>query len=274
MRVALVTSSNAAGMSDDDPIMMAALERAGHQAVMWRWDDETVDWSQVDVAPIRSTWDYFERAAEFTRWLQETRGQVRFINDAKILLWNLDKHYLRELCGAGVPVLPTQIAELPQLEQAVESVWQTGQSAIVKPVISGGSWGLHHLQAGQEIKPDPDQGPWLVQPFVPSIETEGELSVILLGGQVSHGIRKFPSAGDIRVQREHGGREAVETPSVQACEIALQVQGACPGEPVYARVDVVQREGRLELMEVELLEPELFFVLVPEAADRLAALVL
>lgn len=273
MRIAVVTSSNAAEMSVDDPILIAALERAGHEVLHWCWDDSEVDWSSLDVALIRSTWDYFTRMDEFVPWLSATRSKVRFINDISILLWNLDKRYLVGLADAGAPVLPTTIANVDGLKPAVEAVWATEASAIIKPVVSGGSWGLHHIQPGESIQVDPSQGPWLVQPFVPSIEEVGELSVILLGGEVSHGIRKVPKAGDIRVQREHGGRETVEVPSEEACQVAHAVLQACPGTPMYARIDMVERAGKLELMEAELIEPELFFALVPDAADRLAAVI-
>ena len=234
MKVAVVTSKIAAGMSDDDPILLAALERAGHEAHLWSWDDPGADWSSVDVALVRSTWDYFERADEFVPWLEATRSQVRFVNDAETLIWNLDKRYLMELAEGGLPVVPTELADASQLNAAVARVWESGASAIVKPVVSGGSWGLHHLRPGDKIEPDLAQAPWLVQPFVPGIETEGELSVILLGGEVSHGIRKLPKDGDIRVQREFGGREVVETPSAAASALALNVLAACPGECMAA----------------------------------------
>ena len=174
---------------------------------------------------------------------------------------------------AGLPVVPAELADVGELEDAIGRVWAARNSAVFKPVVSGGSWGLHHLQPGARLIKDVSQAPWLVQPFVPSIMKKGELSVIILGGEVSHAIRKLPKDGDIRVQREHGGREMVEVPSPEACRVALEILAACPGEPMYARADLVEREGRLELMEMELFEPELFFVLVPEAADRLAALV-
>ena len=269
MRVAVVSSKIAAGMSDDDPILLQALERAGHEALLWNWDDAH-DWTSVDVALVRSPWDYFERADEFLPWLEATRSQVRFINEPQTLLWNFNKRYLIELGEAGLPIVPSELAGLGELEAAVDRVWKSGASAIYKPVVSGGSWGLHHVQPGARLTVEPEHAPWLVQPFVPSIMRRGELSVIMLGGEVSHGIRKLPKDGDIRVQREHGGRELVETPSAHACEVALQILQACPGEPLYARADLVEREGQLELMEMELFEPELFFALVPEAADRLA----
>jgi glutathione synthase/RimK-type ligase-like ATP-grasp enzyme len=219
MRVAVVSSKIAAGMSNDDPILLKALERAGHEALLWSWDDPQVDWTSVDVALVRSPWDYFERADEFLPWLEATRTKVRFINEPETLLWNFNKRYLIELQDAGLPIIPTELADASDLEAAVDRVWQSGASAIYKPVVSGGSWGLHHVQRGASMKVEDAHAPWLVQPFVPSIWKKGELSVIILGGEVSPGIRKLPKDGAIRVQR-----------------------------------------------------PELFFALVPEAADRLARL--
>lgn len=259
-------------MSADDPILLAALAARGHEVFHWCWDDPQVDWESVEVALVRSTWDYFTRMPEFLAWLEVTRTKLRFVNDAEILAWNIDKHYLLELSQAGLSVIPTQIVSEEGLEGAVESLWQKGESAIVKPVVSGGSWGLHHWQPGDSIEVDSAQGPWLVQPFVPTIAEEGELSVILLGGKVSHGIRKTPKSGDIRVQREFGGNEVVEEPSEEACALAHAVLQACPGSPLYARADMVQYLGRYALMEMELLEPELFLTLEPEAADTLASL--
>ncbi len=259
-------------MCGDDPILLAALERAGHEAVHWRWDDTGVDWGSVDVAIIRSTWDYFERPEEFRVWLVAARHQTRLVNPPDLLEWNLDKHYLRELAGAGLPVVPTEYIELEAgLGDAITRASQESGSAIVKPVVSGGAWGLHHVVPGQDWSVNVARAPWMVQPFVPEIETEGELAVIILGGRVNHGIRKRAASGDFRVQSEHGGSNTIELPSDEACELALASLRACPGTSCYARVDMVRHAGRLEIMEVELVEPELFFVLVPSAADRLVA---
>lgn len=273
MRVAVVTSSNAAALSGDDPILLDALERAGHEPLHWRWDDETVDWTSVDIALVRSPWDYYTRALEFRAWLEMVPEQTTLVNPPHVLEWNLDKRYLRELSEAGLPVVPTTyVAEVHNLVAAMEPIWESGASAIVKPVVSGGSWGLHHVEPGQDLVVDPEQGPWMVQPFVREVETEGELAVIVLGGEVHHGIRKVPAAGDFRVQAEFGGKNTVEDPDAEARSLALAVLEASPGPCTYARIDMIRRAGRLEVMEAELIEPELFLVLVPAAADRLVAL--
>tara|TARA_R110002096_G_scaffold433381_2_gene651965 strand:- start:2832 stop:3656 length:825 start_codon:yes stop_codon:yes gene_type:complete len=270
MRIAVVTSENAAALSKDDPILLAAIERAGHEAMHWCWDDPQVDWSSIDVALIRSTWDYFQRPDEFRVWLACVESQTKLRNPPAMLNWNFDKRYLGELAEAGVPVVPTEYAgSAEEVQAALERIWQLGQSAILKPVISGGSWGLQHLHHGDLVELNAEQAPYMVQPFVPEIKSEGELAVIALGGVVHHGIRKVPKQGDFRVQAEFGGINTVEAPSEEATALAQQALDACPGKSLYARVDMVRRSGNLEIMEVELFEPELFLTLVPEAATRL-----
>jgi glutathione synthase/RimK-type ligase-like ATP-grasp enzyme len=270
LRIAVVTSENAAQLSNDDPILLAAIERAGHEAMHWCWDDPQVDWSSIDVTLIRSTWDYFQRPDEFRVWLASVEAQTKIRNPPAMLNWNFDKRYLSELAGAGVPVVPTEyVGNAEEVQAALERVWQLGHSAILKPVISGGSWGLQHLQPGEVVELDAEQAPWMVQPFISEIQSEGELAVIALGGEVHHGIRKRPKSGDFRVQAEFGGINTVEAPSEEAIALARQALAACPGKSIYARVDMVRRSGHLEIMEVELLDPELFLVLVPAAADRL-----
>ncbi len=272
MRIAVVTSENAAKLSNDDPILLAAIERAGHEAMHWCWDDPQVDWSSIDVALIRSTWDYFERPDEFRVWIASVESQTTLRNPPAMLKWNFDKRYLGELANSGVPVVPTEyVGNAEEVQDALERVWQAGHSAILKPVISGGSWGLQHLHQDDLVELNAEQAPWMVQPFVPEIQSEGELAVIILGGEVHHGIRKVPQRGDFRVQAEFGGINTVEAPSEEARALAHQALAACPGQSLYARVDMVSRGGQLEIMEVELMEPELFLVLVPSAAARLVA---
>lgn len=272
MRIAVVTSENAAELSNDDPILLTAIKSTGHEALHWCWDDPQVDWSSIDIALIRSTWDYFQRPNEFRAWLARVESQTTLRNSPAMLHWNFDKRYLGKLASAGVPVVPTEfVGDAGKVQGALERIWQQGHSAILKPVISGGSWGLQHLHYGDSLELNIEQAPWMVQPFVSEIQSEGELAVIVLGGEVHHGIRKTPQSGDFRVQAVFGGTNTVEAPSAEAIALALKALAACPGQSLYARVDMVRRAGHLEIMEVELLEPELFFELVPAAAGRLVA---
>ncbi|MCP4449395.1 MAG: hypothetical protein GY811_29285 [Myxococcales bacterium] len=104
MKVAVVTGGNAAEMSNGDPILLAAIERAGHQALHWRWDNESVDWSSIDAALIRSTWDYFGRPKEFRAWLVAVQTQTTLVNPPALLEWNRDKRYLVPDAGNSIRV--------------------------------------------------------------------------------------------------------------------------------------------------------------------------
>ena len=111
----------------------------------------------------------------------------------------------------------------------------------------------------------------MVQPFMPEVVEPGEWSIVFLGGRVSHAVLKRPAAGDYRVQWEFGGSAtAMAAPDTLLAD-AEAMMAAVPGDPVYARVDGVERDGRLILMELELIEPHLFLAWDAGASGRLAA---
>jgi glutathione synthase/RimK-type ligase-like ATP-grasp enzyme len=111
-----------------------------------------------------------------------------------------------------------------------------------------------------------------VQQFVPEIQTKGEISFIYVDGAYSHAVCKRPAPGDFRVQQEHGGTaELVDPPDSllqQAHEMADQVPEV--SWSLYCRLDAVARNGKLILMELELIEPELFLGLADDAAETFA----
>lgn len=114
----------------------------------------------------------------------------------------------------------------------------------------------------------------MVQRFEDGILADGEVSVVVIGGGVTHAVRKTARAGDFRVQDDHGGSVHAHEPSASERAFAEAVVAACPQLPAYARVDFVRSiDGGFRLMEVELVEPELFFRFHPPAAERLAALI-
>ena len=111
------------------------------------------------------------------------------------------------------------------------------------------------------------------QQFIPEIETQGEISFIYIDGAYSHAVLTRPAKDDFRVQKEHGGSAKLVHPDSslleQANEIAATV--AQVRDSLYCRIDAVARNGRLVLMELELIEPELFLGLAEGAAERFAA---
>jgi hypothetical protein len=196
-RLALATCSALPGFYPDDAPLVAALRARGVEPVSCEWDDAAVDWSRFDAVLIRTTWDYFQRYAEFVAWLD--RLSVPTINPMPMLRWNADKRYLLELQGQGVAIIPMRVVAGGELREVVRqgapykdgsgangeshaSTWlagMVGRDVVVKPAVSGGAW---HTVRGVVGSPAFDAAvatlpvgfDYLVQDFVPEIVADGE----------------------------------------------------------------------------------------------------
>lgn len=186
-------------------------------------------------------------------------------NPATLLRWNSDKAYLAELGAAGVATVPTIMPEALN-DAAIDSarlLFGTSR-LVVKPPISGGADGTFLIGAADPLPAEAVGHRMLIQPYLPAIADEGEISLFYFGGQFSHAISKHPAKGDFRVQEQFGGIEQRIAPSDQALELAATVFAAIdrllqPAALTYARVDMVRdEEGVFRLMELEAIEPGLF----------------
>jgi len=277
-RVALVTCAAYATLYEDDLLLAAALEELGITAVPAVWSDEAVDWGSFAALVIRSPWDYFVRAAEFRAWLDaRIASGVLMCNAADILDWNYDKRYLQDLEAAGMSLVPTIcIARGEQADVAALARVRGWNEIVVKPTISGGAYRTYRFLVDdaasytREIEETLEDRGVLVQPYLPEIETGGELSMLFFDGEYSHAVCKRPKAGDYRVQFQYGGtNETVEVePSLVAQARACVL--SAPSLPVYARVDGVVKDGGFLLMELEVFEPLMFLARHPEAPGRFA----
>jgi glutathione synthase/RimK-type ligase-like ATP-grasp enzyme len=277
--VALVTCAAYPDLTPDDRLLGAALARAGFDPVARSWDAPGEPWESHSAVVLRSTWDYHLRLSEFLGWLEalERRG-ARVLNPVPVIRWNATKTYLPELAEAGVRVVPTEVVPAgaaTRLREAMDR--RRWRDVVVKPAVSATAFETWRV-AGRPAEHDEarfarllEERAMMVQPYVAGIEADGELSLMFLGGEFSHAVRKRPGSGDFRVQHEFGGTvEAVEAGAELVAEAATIVARA-PGSCVYARVDGCVVEGRLLLMELELIEPALFLGLGEGSAERLAA---
>ena len=220
-------------------------------------------------------WAYHLEPARWRAMLDALAASgVRTLNSVALLRWNTAKTYLAELEDADVPVVPTIFADraTPKtVEEARELLG--GGELVIKPQISGGSHETIRLAPGAVLENGPT-GPAMIQPFLPSVGGEGELSLLHFGGAFSHAVGKVARAGDFRVQPQFGSTIGPATPSDEAMDVAAAVFAALDETPVYARVDLIRHlDGSLRVMELEAIEPDLFFEHCPEAGARFAAAV-
>jgi hypothetical protein len=277
-RVALVTSDAFPNLYEDDLLLVEALDRLGIAARPAVWSDATLDWRADDALVIRSPWDYFERPGEFRAWLDaRIASGVLMCNAGEILDWNFDKRYLQDLAAAGVSLVPTIVVPRGDSPDVAELARARGWDEIViKPTISGGAFRTHRLRVADapahrdEIAAILADRGLLIQPFLPEILGEGELSLLFFDGVFSHAVCKRPRHGDYRVQFQFGGTSETVEVRPEWIAGARACIAAAPSLPVYARVDGVIQGGRFLLMELEVFEPLMFLNRHPEAPARFA----
>ncbi|HYQ78057.1 MAG TPA: hypothetical protein VEP91_02980 [Solirubrobacterales bacterium] len=281
LRIAIATCAGYDDLKVDDRLLQEALAARLAYPPQYVWDGEQPEWGQFDACLIRSTWDYHDKHEEFLAWTRHVAAGTRLWNPPELVAWNSDKAYLRELAAAGVPIVPTVWVErVDEIDTEVALRERGWTEAVIKPTVDLGAKNLHRVRAGAgEAQPALaavlERGKAMIQPFLPSLETEGELSLIYIDGELSHAVRKRPAAGDFRVQSIWGGTFEPAEAGLREQEIAALALDHLDEVPLYARVDLVPGpDGDLCLIELELIEPNLYLVTRPPAAAMLAEAVL
>ncbi len=279
-RIALVTDAEHPDLVPDDRALLPALATLKLQGIAARWDDPSVPWESFDAVVMRSPWDYFVRPREFHAWLDETeRHAPAIFNPPKTIRWNADKRYLRDLAQRGVDTIETRFVEptlsTPTLAELIaQHRWE---EAVLKPAVSGGAYQTVRFRAAEAAQ---HQGlleqilvrgvTALIQPFVRAVEREGEWSVLFFGRRFSHAVLKRPRPGDFRVQNQFGGSVEAVNPPQEVLKAAERVLEAVEGPLLYARVDALRLGSRVVVVELEVIEPSLFFAQDAQAATRFA----
>lgn len=264
MRIGLVTCVKLPDPDPDQPLLLDALRLGGHEPAMLPWDHPAADPRAFDLCILRSCWNYHERPQEFLDWIDRANLVTRLYNRADVIHWNIDKRYLKELQKAGVAIVPTEWVSkglpISLTETMKRNAWM---EVVIKPCISAGSANtkrfhlskvdkaqkfLNQLAADRHV---------MVQPYLPSVEEEGEKAVISIAGQLTHAVRKSPrfAGGDESVS------EAVPVTPEEA-SFAKRALACVKGREdlLYARIDIMRdHQGKLCVSELELIEPSLFF---------------
>ncbi|WKN41173.1 ATP-grasp domain-containing protein [Tunicatimonas pelagia] len=263
-----LTMDSLEGFVSDDSLTYQPLAELGWQVHPVSWRSTNTDWSIYDAVIIRTPWDYQQAPQQFLRVLEDiTACGVPLENSLDLVRWNIDKTYLRDLEARSIRVVSTQWSKAFQRE-TIESWWQDWNTPelIIKPTVSANAddtfWLTHQTneEVWETVAQTFQQRSFMVQPFIPAILEEGEYSLFFFGGSYSHTIVKIPKPNDFRVQEEHGGLIQAAKPSPELLKTAQQIYEAVPYNPLYARIDLVRLSNdEFALMEVELIEPSLYF---------------
>jgi hypothetical protein len=272
---------------DDDRLLVEKLRQRDAEVTYVPWSDPAADWSSPDLVHARSPWDYTQRHAEFIEWIHDVAAPLE--NDPALIEWNSDKSYLADLAAAGIPVVETVY-----VGPGEPAPGPFDQQVVVKPTISAGArdtgrFGPGSAEQGLALvaRITAGGGTAMIQRFLPSVDTVGETAVVMIAGEVSHVLLKRPvlRADEVAPTREDelGVAESMYDPDLvvrgSAREDEIELAGRVLATlvarfgttPLVARVDMLRDDaGAPILLELEAIEPNLYFSQVPEAADRLA----
>jgi glutathione synthase/RimK-type ligase-like ATP-grasp enzyme len=273
-RVCFATCRRWPEISESDRLVAQALEGLGARVDGRAWNEPGADFGGFDAVVLRSTWDYHFDPEAFLAWLDRLeRAGARVFNSSALVRWNVSKSYLLTLRAAGVPTVATAVLE-DETPAGLEALltrhgWR---AAVLKPAIGASAHDTRLVtedalaEAATAIATGAIRRPVLVQPFVDEVRTRGEWSLIFIEGGLTHSVLKRPAAGDFRVQSHLGGTVRAEPAPPGVLPAAGAALAALPEAPLYARVDAVETPRGALIMEVEVIEPGLFFTHAPPAA--------
>lgn len=262
-----------------DHLLFKPFEKRGWKVEEVSWRNQKIDWNEFEVVVIRSPWDYQQDPDAFMDVLGNIDQSSAFLeNSLELVNWNINKTYLRDLENQGIEIVPTlwrkhfDPVEWPDFFEELAS-----DEIIIKPTISAGADDTFRIQESEKeefskkLSSIFNNRPFMVQPFMDNIISEGEFSVFFFGDTYSHTILKTPKAKDFRVQEEHGGRLKTVEPEGELLQSARDLLNVISPLPLYSRLDYVRTENNtFALMELELIEPSLYFNMDPKSPQRFA----
>ncbi|HKX86384.1 MAG TPA: ATP-grasp domain-containing protein [Flavobacterium sp.] len=281
MHIALLTCENLPDLLPADQQLIPLLAHHNIKAVPAVWDDQSIDWTQFDYLVFRNTWDYFEKETAFNHWLNHIENLgIKCLNSIDIIKQNKHKFYLRELEKEGIKIIPTLfIDKTPnlKLQEIIPSNWK---KVVIKPAFSGGAYqtSVFEIQDIEKINQEylsiASEKELLLQEFIPEIQSLGETSFIFFNKKFSHCVNKKPIKGDFRVQLQFGGQYSLINPNPELIAKALKVVKTFQSDLLYARVDGIIMNGELHLMEIECIEPDLYFAMSEGSHERFVQAIL
>lgn len=278
-KVAFLSTDNLENFFTYDKLLFEPMKNIGWIAKEISWRNESVNWNDFDSVIVRSTWDYQNDSEKFISVLEKINSSSAHLeNDLDLMKWNMNKNYLFDLENKGVRIVETIWEKNFSSEAALEYFDRLkSNEIIIKPNISANADNTFRLtkeklfeKLGELIKIFSDRE-FMVQPFMKHIVDEGEYSLFFFNGEFSHCVLKKPKEKDFRVQEEHGGKFKSVIPTEEQKRIGKNIIDKLASVPLYGRTDLVRTtDNDFALMELELIEPSLYFNMDIESPARFA----
>lgn len=265
--IALVTYKKSPNLSESDILLVEPFKKIGFSITSAPWDDKKIMWDKFEYVILRSCWDYHERIDEFYEWLDKLeRLRVKVWNPLPSIRWNSNKKYLLDLEKKDIPIVPTTIIN-KNSTLTVESLFSTVNTheIVIKPTVGASAYEIFRVKdtainVGQEkIDRLLSKSDIIVQPLMKEVINQGEYSFMFFNKKFSHTMLRSPKKGDFRTNYHEGGIETKAQPSDNLIAQATHIVSGIDSPLLYARVDAIDCNGKLTLMELELIEPHLFF---------------
>jgi glutathione synthase/RimK-type ligase-like ATP-grasp enzyme len=275
MKIALLTCKKLPDLTPQDQLLIPELKKHNIDVTAVIWDNSTINWNDFDYLIFRNTWDYFEKENEFNLWLDQIEKLgIKTLNPLEIIKQNKHKFYLREMEQQGIKIIPTVFVDKTTELNLAELTPTHWKKTVLKPAFSAGSYLTEVFETADteristQYKNIASQKELLLQQFMPEIQSVGETSLIFFNKKFSHAVNKKPVPGDFRIQVQFGGIYRLIHPDAELIAEAQKIVNTFAGKLLYARVDGIVIDNKLHLMEVECIEPDLYFNLSEGSLKR------
>jgi glutathione synthase/RimK-type ligase-like ATP-grasp enzyme len=275
MKIGILTCARLPELLESDKKLIPLFAKENISAIAVIWDNESIDWTEFDCLIFRNTWDYYQKENAFNTWLNKIESLgIKTFNPISVIQKNKHKFYLKELEKEGISILPTIFFEKNSTQNLRNLIPENWEKIVIKPAFSAGSYltklidrsELESIQ--EEFNEHFETKDFLLQEFRSEIKDLGETSFIFFDGKFSHAVNKKPVENDFRVQIQYGGKYTLIEPNQDLVLQAELVVSKISEKLLYARVDGIVIENKLHLMEIELIEPDLYFDLADGARER------
>ncbi len=278
-KVAFLSTDNLENFFTYDKLLFEPMKKIGWMAEEISWKNEEVNWNDYNSVIVRSTWDYQNDSEKFLNVLEKINNSSAYLeNNLDLMRWNMNKNYLYDLENKGIRIVETIWEKSFNPNTAFQYFDKLkSDEIIIKPNISANADNTFRLTREKLIEKLHDlekifaDREFMVQPFMQNIVDEGEYSLFFFNGEFSHCVLKKPKEKDFRVQEEHGGKFKSVVPSEQQKTIGKNIIDKLAVLPLYGRTDLVRTvDNDFALMELELIEPSLYFNMDSESPTRFA----